>query len=280
MADAGVEKVAESDVGEVMVGDIGDIIFPKDGVAGLGIVPLVAAHLDADAETAPGLALLDGDIRIVIADLDARARVVLERGIGLNILEILGVVGDEIGLKVGVLDPATETAVPFAGPLEGGARRGPARCRPGILAVAHRRIFAALIEIAENRIEPPADEAVLGVVHAHAIAGLTEIKLLQIAAAGDFGRIRDGGGSVRHMHPGDDPEGDAVMHAGAGVVIGPFRLVKVGPVGQLGGVLEIEQHAVAVHPALADGGDVAGRIIRTLVFAPLPHQQSRNDNKQ
>jgi len=119
VADTGIEEVAEGDVGEIMIGDIGDIILPENGVTGLGIVPLITAHLDADAEAAPVLPLLNRHLRIVLADPDTRAGVILERSFGLDILEVLSVVGDEIGLKVGILDPAAETAVPFARPFEG-----------------------------------------------------------------------------------------------------------------------------------------------------------------
>jgi len=107
------------------------------------------------------------------------------------------------------------------------------------------------------------------VIHAHAVAGLTEIKLLQIGTRGDLGRIGHRNGIVGDVYFGDDVEGDAVVHAGAGIIVGPFRLVKVGPVGQLGGILEIEQHPVAIHPAFADGSDIAGRIVGPVVFVPL-----------
>ena len=92
------------------------VIFPKDRVSRLYIIPLITAYLYPDSNTTPRKSLLDGHIRTFIADKDFWTRVVLDNIIISQVLLVLGIVSDKVTLHIGIHDSATKPAIPFTWP--------------------------------------------------------------------------------------------------------------------------------------------------------------------
>ena len=167
VADSGVRQVAEGYSRQGVVRNVGDVVLPEDGIAGLDVVPLVHANLHADADPAPRTPFLNGHIRSLVPNANPGPRVVLHRRVVLQVFLVLSVVGDEVGFQIGVLHAPSETAIPLAWPFLLVAAGRPAFRRPRLRTVAHGHVLVVLVEVAEDRVQAPAHGA--GWVRVHSL---------------------------------------------------------------------------------------------------------------
>ena len=127
-----VEVKTKHSSGQIIIGDIRDIIFKEDCIAGLLIIPLICPDFSPQAQTAPRVTALDCNIvRAEIANIVAgtwiephsqrRRRRILRYEVFL----VLSIICSPIGLQIGVLHASAKPTVPLTWPFRFQTTRRP-----------------------------------------------------------------------------------------------------------------------------------------------------------
>ena len=132
-----VEVKTKHSSSQIVIGNIRNIVFKKDCIAGLLIIPLICPDFSPQAQAAPSVTALDSNIvRAEIADVMARAWIEPyfqrrpRRILGQKVLLVLCVICSPIGFHVGIFYSSAEPTVPLAGPFLLKSSGGPSPRRP------------------------------------------------------------------------------------------------------------------------------------------------------